>query len=80
MGHAKVDTTLHAYAQVVDGSLRRAADTVGYELFATVHKPEATAGLPNRSSKLVRSSQRSDFARFTGFVVTAFALDHECPA
>jgi hypothetical protein len=31
MGHAKVDTTLNVYTQVVDGSLRRAADTVGSE-------------------------------------------------
>ena len=29
MGHAKVDTTLNVYTQVIDGSLRRAADTVG---------------------------------------------------
>ena len=42
MGHAKVDTTLNVYTQVVDGSLRRAADTVGSELFTIVHKPEAT--------------------------------------
>ena len=40
MGHAKVDTTLNVYTQVVDGSLRRAADTVGSELFTIVHKPE----------------------------------------
>jgi len=45
MGHAKVDTTLNIYAQVVDGSLRRAADTVGSELFTIVHKSEETAGL-----------------------------------
>jgi len=31
MGHAKVDTTLNVYTQVIDGSLRRAADTVGSE-------------------------------------------------
>jgi integrase len=37
MGHAKVDTTLNVYTQVVDGSLRRAADTVGSELFTIVH-------------------------------------------
>lgn len=40
MGHAKVDTTLNVYAQVVDGSLRRAAETVGSELFTIVHRPE----------------------------------------
>ena len=44
IGHAKVDTTLNVYTQVVDGSLRRAADTVGSELFTIVHKPEAMAG------------------------------------
>jgi hypothetical protein len=42
MGHAKVDTTLNVYAQVIDGSLRRAADAVGSELFTVVHKPEET--------------------------------------
>jgi integrase len=45
MGHAKVDTTLNVYTQVVDGSLRRAADTVGSELFTIVHKPEEAAEL-----------------------------------
>lgn len=40
MGHAKVETTLNVYTQVIDGSLRRAADTVGSELFTIVHKPE----------------------------------------
>jgi hypothetical protein len=38
MGRAKVDTTLNVYTQVVDGSLRRAADMVGSELFTIVHK------------------------------------------
>jgi integrase len=41
MGHAKVDTTLNVYTQVIDGSLRRAADSVGSELFTIVHKREA---------------------------------------
>ena len=45
MGHAKVDTTLNVYAQVVDGSLRKAADAVGSELFTIVHKPENDAEL-----------------------------------
>jgi integrase len=45
MGHAKVDTTLNVYAQVIDGSLRRAADAVGSELFTIVHKPEEAAEL-----------------------------------
>jgi hypothetical protein len=44
MGHGKVDTTLNVYAQVVDGSLRRAANTVGSELFTIVHKPEEDDG------------------------------------
>jgi hypothetical protein len=43
MGHAKVDTTLNVYTQVIDGSLRRAVDTVGSELFTIVHNPEETA-------------------------------------
>ena len=29
MRHAKVDTTLNVYAQVLDGSLRKAAESVG---------------------------------------------------
>jgi hypothetical protein len=44
MGHAKVDTTLNVYMQVIDGSLRRAADSVGSELFTIVHKPKAQPG------------------------------------
>ena len=40
--HAKVDTTLNVYTQVVDGSLRRAADTVGSELFTIVHNRAAS--------------------------------------
>jgi hypothetical protein len=32
MGHAKVDTTLNVYTQIIDGSLRRGADTVGSEM------------------------------------------------
>ena len=38
MGHANVDTTLNVYTQVLDGSLRAAADKVGSELFTIVHK------------------------------------------
>ena len=37
MGHAKVNAMLNVYTQVIDGSLRRAADTVGSELFTIVH-------------------------------------------
>ncbi len=37
IGHAKVDTTLHVYTQVLDASVRSAADRVGAELFTIVH-------------------------------------------
>ena len=40
MGHAKVDTTLNVYTQVIDGALRAAVDKVGSELFTIVHNPE----------------------------------------
>jgi len=43
MGHAKVDTTLNVYTQVIDGALRTAVEKVGSELFTIVHKP---AGSP----------------------------------
>ena len=33
MGHAKVDTTLNVYTQVLDGSRRAAVEKVGEELF-----------------------------------------------
>ena len=33
MGHAKVDTTLNVYTQVVDGALRTAVDKIGSGLF-----------------------------------------------
>jgi hypothetical protein len=42
-GHAKVDTTLNVYTQVIDGALRTAVDKVGSELFTIVPKP---AGSP----------------------------------
>jgi len=45
MGHAKVDTTLNVYTQVIDGALRSAVDKVGAELFTIVHKPENGSGL-----------------------------------
>ena len=45
MGHAKVDTTLNVYTQVIDGALRTAVDKVGSELFTIVHKPETASGL-----------------------------------
>ena len=37
MGHADVDTTLNIYTQVMDGSLREAANKIGAELFTIVH-------------------------------------------
>jgi integrase len=43
MGHAKVDTTLNVYTQVIDGALRTAVDKVGSELFTIVHNPEKGA-------------------------------------
>jgi hypothetical protein len=54
MGHAKVDTTLNVYTQVIDGALRAAVDRLGSELFTIVHKPEGTA------------SQTSDTVRGVG--------------
>jgi integrase len=45
MGHAKVDTTLNVYTQVIDGALRTAVDKVGSELFTIVHNPEEGAEL-----------------------------------
>jgi len=38
MGHAKVDTTLNVYTQVLDESLRRAVEQVGGELITIDHK------------------------------------------
>ena len=60
MGHAKVDTTLNVYTQVVDGSLRRAADTVGSELFTIVHKPQVT----NLGHRRRRPPERSEGKRY----------------
>ena len=45
MGHANVDSTLNVYTQVLDGSLRAAADKVGSELFTIVHTPEGKDAL-----------------------------------
>lgn len=39
MGHAKVDTTLNIYTQVIDASVRTAVAKVGDELFTIVHRP-----------------------------------------
>lgn len=43
MGHAKVDTTLNVYAQVLDGSVREAADRVGGNLITIDHTASAVA-------------------------------------
>ena len=45
MDHAKVDTTLNVYTQVIDGALRTAVDKVGSEWFTIVHKSEMGAEL-----------------------------------
>ena len=45
MGHVSVDTTLNVYTQVLDGSLRAAAENVGGELFAIVHQPVEAGAL-----------------------------------
>jgi hypothetical protein len=45
MGHANVDTTLNVYTQVLDGSLRAAAEKVGSELFTIVHASEESSAL-----------------------------------
>jgi integrase len=37
MGHANVDTTLNVYTQVLEGSVRAAAEKIGNELFTIVH-------------------------------------------
>ena len=45
MGQAKGDTTLNVYTQVLDGSLRAAAETIGSELFRIVQKPAGATEL-----------------------------------
>jgi integrase len=45
MGHAHVDTTLNIYTQVLDGSLREAAEKVGRELITIVQSPEGAGTL-----------------------------------
>ena len=58
MGHAKVDTTLNVYTQVIDGALRTAVDKIGSELFTIVHKPETGVELTEKisSSGWIRTS------------------------
>ena len=45
MGHAKVDTTLNVYTQVLEGSVRTAVETVGAELFRIVQSSEGASAL-----------------------------------
>ena len=45
MGHANIDTTLNVYTQVVDGSLREAANKIGAELFTIVQSPPGDSSL-----------------------------------
>ncbi len=45
MGHAKVDTTLNVYTQVLEGSVRAAVETVGAELFRIVQSPVGPTAL-----------------------------------
>lgn len=45
MGHTKIDTTVNVYTQVLDGSLRAAAEKVGSELITIDHNSGATGGV-----------------------------------
>jgi integrase len=45
MGHAKIDTTLNVYTQVIDASKRAAAQTIADELFTIVHSPDRATEL-----------------------------------
>ena len=40
MGHANVKTTLNVYTQILDGSVRAAAEKVGSELITIDYTPE----------------------------------------
>lgn len=44
MGHAKVDTSVNVYAQVIDGAKRSAAEKVSGGLFTIVHSGAGSAG------------------------------------
>jgi hypothetical protein len=53
MGHAKVDTTLNIYTQVLDGSLRTAADHVNRRKINTLRGFAGLDGeVPNRGSQI----------------------------
>ena len=45
MGHTKVDTTLNVYTQVLDESVRQAANRIGEELFSIVQFSERAGEL-----------------------------------
>ena len=45
MGHAKVDTTLNVYTQVIDGAKLAAAQAVGNGLIEIERNPEGAAAL-----------------------------------
>jgi integrase len=48
MGHAKVDTTLNVYTQVLEHSLRGAAEKVGSELITIDHQSKRTSGVTDQ--------------------------------
>lgn len=50
MGHAKVDTTLNVYTQVLDDSLRGAAEKVGSELITIDHKSDRASGVTDQNA------------------------------
>jgi hypothetical protein len=60
MGDAKVDTTLNVYTQAVDGSLRKAADVVGSELFTIERLRRSRAKVKGQTSKARRSPQLTE--------------------
>jgi len=45
MGHTNADVTLNVYTQVLDASLRTAADRIGSELFTIVHESQTGSEL-----------------------------------
>jgi hypothetical protein len=77
MGHAKVDTTLNMYAQVLDDSVRDAALRVGSKLIAIDHTaPEVAtaahlkglaprAGLEPATLRLTEDGRGSDAERLS---------------
>ncbi len=56
MGHTNVDVTLNIYTQVLDGSLRAAAETVGTGLFTIVHNCSQTG--EGHAAKLLKTLAR----------------------